>query len=71
MFYEILTGIRPFNADTVSGIISQQLSETPPPFPPSLRIPRRLSVAIMSCLAKDPNDRPQTATDLARQLQFV
>ena len=71
MFYEILSGNRPFNADTVSGIISQQLAETPPPLSSSLTIPRRLSNTIMSCLAKDPNDRPQTATDLARQLQFV
>jgi tRNA A-37 threonylcarbamoyl transferase component Bud32 len=71
MFYEILSGNRPFNADTVSGIISQQLAETPPPLSSSLTIPRRLSNTIMSCLAKDPNDRPQTATDLARQLQFL
>jgi eukaryotic-like serine/threonine-protein kinase len=71
MFYEMLSGKRPFTAETVSGIIAKQLSEAPPPLPPSLSIPRRVSAAIMNALAKDPNDRPQTATDLARQLQFI
>ena len=71
MFYEMLSGKRPFNADTVSGIISEQLSATPPALPPSINIPRRVTTAIMSALAKDPNERPQTATELARQLQFA
>lgn len=71
MFYEMLSGKRPFAAETVSGIISKQLSETPPPLPPTLAIPRRVSTAIMSALAKDPNDRPQTATEMARQLQLA
>ncbi len=69
MFYETLAGKRPFAADTVSGIINKQLTEAVPPLPPSLAIPRRVSTAIMNALAKDPFDRPQTATDLARQLQ--
>ncbi len=68
MFYEMLSGKRPFAAESVSGIISKQLSETPPPLPDSLAIPRRASIAIMAALAKDPDDRPQTATDMARQL---
>jgi serine/threonine-protein kinase len=71
MLYEMLSGRRPFTADTVSGIISKHLSEAPPPLPPSLTIPRRISGAIMRALAKDPDDRPQTATDLARQLQLI
>jgi hypothetical protein len=31
-------------------------------------IPRRISAAVMHALAKHPNDRPQTATELAREL---
>jgi eukaryotic-like serine/threonine-protein kinase len=70
MFYELLSGTRPFVADTVSGVITKQLSEPPPPLPVSLAVPRRVSNAIMNALAKDPDDRPQTATDLARFLQL-
>ena len=33
--------------------------------------PRRISIGIMHALAKDPDDRPQTATELARQMQLV
>ena len=71
MFYEMLSGKRPFTAETVSGVINRHLSEPPPPLALSLGIPRRISVGIMHALAKDPDDRPQTATDLARQLQIL
>jgi len=71
MFYEMLSGRRPFTTETVSGVISKHLYEEPPPLPPSLTIPRRISAGIMQALAKDPRDRPQTATDLARQLQLI
>ena len=70
-FYEMLSGRRPFITETVSGIISKHLYETAPPLPPSLAIPRWISGTIMRALAKDPGDRPKTATDLARQLQLI
>ena len=68
MFYELLSGKRPFEAETVSGVINRHLYEPPPPLPASLAIPRRISNAIMQSLAKDPDERPQTASDLARLL---
>ena len=68
MFYEMLSGQRPFAADTVSGIVSKQLSQDPQPLPPELGVPRRVSAAIMRALAKDPDERPQTATEFARML---
>lgn len=68
MFYEILSGARPFDAETVSGVINRHLYEPPLPLAASLGIPRRLSTAIMQALAKDPDERPQTAGDLARLL---
>ena len=71
MFYEMLSGRRPFTAETVSVIMSKHLSEAPQALPASLAIPRWISAAIMHALAKDPRDRPQTATDLARQLQLI
>ena len=66
MFYELLSGKRPFDAETVSGVINRHLYEPPPPLSADLGIPRRISTAIMQALAKDPDDRPQTAGDLAR-----
>ena len=66
MFYEMLAGKRPFDAETVSGVINRHLYDPPPPFAESLKIPRRISTAIMQALAKDPDERPQTAGDLAR-----
>ena len=68
MFYEMLAGTRPFDAETVSGVINRHLYDPPPPLSPSLGIPRRIATAIMQALAKDPDERPQTAGDLARLL---
>lgn len=71
MFYEMVSGKRPFGAETVSGVISKHLYDSPPPLSPSLGLPRRISAAIMQALSKDPDERPQTATDLARLLQYA
>lgn len=68
MFYEMLSGTRPFDAETVSGVINRHLYEPPLPLPAALGIPRRVSTAIMQALAKDPDERPQTAGDLARSM---
>ena len=70
-FYEILSGEQPFRAERVSGIINKHLYEEPPPLSPELEIPRRLSIGIAKAMAKDPNERPQDASDLARQLQLT
>jgi len=71
MFYEMLSGARPFTSEKVSGIINQHLYEAAPPLPSQLTIPRRISAGITQALSKDPADRPRTATDLARQLQLI
>jgi len=71
MFYEMLSGQQPFGAETVSGVINRHLYEPPAPLPQSLGIPRRVSMVIMHALAKDPDERPQTATELARQMGLV
>jgi predicted Ser/Thr protein kinase len=71
MFYEMLSGKKPFKAETVSGVINRHLTEPPPPFSPALEIPRRVSIGIMHALAKDPDARPQNATELARQMQIL
>ena len=69
-FYELLSGKRPFTSERVSGIMNKHLYEEPPPFPPELEIPRRISSGIAKAMAKNPDDRPQTAAELARVLQL-
>src|SRR5215213_1442034 len=71
MFYAMLSGKRPFEAETLSGVTNRHLQEPPPPFPESRGIPRRMSIGIMHALAKEPDDRPQNATELARQMGLV
>jgi tRNA A-37 threonylcarbamoyl transferase component Bud32 len=71
MFYEMLSGRRPFIAETVSGNVNKHLYEEPPPLPEELNIPRRVAATIMRALAKNPDDRPQNASELARQLQLI
>ena len=71
MFYEMVLGERPFGAETVSGVIGKHIYEEPPPLPASLGLPRRISAAIMQALSKDPDERPQSATDFARLLQYA
>jgi serine/threonine-protein kinase len=68
--YWLLTGQFVFTAQTAMGLIMHHART--PPAPPSARtsqpIPPGLDALILSCLAKDPAQRPQTARDLASRL---
>jgi serine/threonine-protein kinase len=67
--YYLLTGSPPFSGDNVVELCAHHL-HTPPP-PPSQRgpVPEDVERVILSCLAKDPDARPQTAGDLSRALR--
>lgn len=70
ILYQLLTGHVPFDADSMERMIYQHLKVEPPP----LRALRpELSDAVQSvvlkALAKDPAERYQSATDLARALR--
>jgi serine/threonine-protein kinase len=71
--YWLLTGQLVFTADSVMGAIMQHAHT--PPTPPSQRselaIPRALDDLVLSCLSKDPADRPQTAAELSRRLAGI
>jgi len=68
--YWLLTGQLVFEGATPLEIIIQHLQEQPPP--PSARtemeIPEELDRIVLTCLAKNPDDRPQDARLLARML---
>jgi serine/threonine-protein kinase len=71
--YFLLTGELVFEAEKAFQMIAKHLQSAP--IPPSQRTDRPVSVEmerlIMRCLAKDPNDRPQSAADLLRALEWI
>ena len=73
VLYWLLTGQLVFSADTVMGLLVHHAHT--PPVAPSVRvkfaIPPALDALVMSCLAKNPDERPQTARELARRLADI
>ena len=72
MAYELLAGRAPFQAPTASKVLAAHMTEAPADIR-ALRpdTPPQLAALVMSCLAKDPDDRPQHAADLVRVLDTV
>ncbi|HET6795657.1 MAG TPA: serine/threonine-protein kinase [Gemmatimonadales bacterium] len=68
--YWLLTGTYVFTSDTTMGLLLHHAQT--PPTPPSARtelpIPPALDQLVLSCLAKDPAKRPQTARELSQRL---
>jgi formylglycine-generating enzyme required for sulfatase activity len=70
VFYELLTGRRPFRGDTHAGILQQVLrTEERPPRQIDDAIPRELERICQKMLAKRALERYSTARDLAEDLQ--
>jgi serine/threonine-protein kinase len=70
--YFLLTGYLVFEADKTFQMIAKHLQATPvPPSKRALHVPAPLERLILSCLAKDPNERPQSAGELARSLALI
>lgn len=70
--YFLLTGYLVFEAEKTFQMIAKHLQATPiPPSMRALHVPAPLERLILSCLAKDPNDRPQSAGELARSLALI
>lgn len=62
VLYECLTGRPPFVADTPYQLVAKLLEDTPEaPRTINAEVPAALDALIMSALAKDPAQRPQTA----------
>jgi serine/threonine-protein kinase len=68
--YWLLTGKPPFDADTITAVVASHLTEEPPS-PRSMigsGIPESLDGLIVRCMAKNPDDRPQSAEQLEEEL---
>jgi plasmid stabilization system protein ParE len=68
--YWLLTGQFVFTAETSMGLLLQhaQTPAVPPSARTDLPIPPALDALVLSCLAKDPANRPQTARELSLRL---
>ena len=72
LLYEMLTGNRPFKADSQAGLIASVLEHDAPPVSDLQPLtPANLDRIVQKCLAKDPDDRWQTARDLKSELVWV
>ncbi|HET8528804.1 MAG TPA: Stk1 family PASTA domain-containing Ser/Thr kinase [Gaiellaceae bacterium] len=70
VLYELLTGTVPFTGDTPVEIAMKHLSAVPEP--PSERrpdVPRDLDLIVLRALAKDPEDRYQSAEEMDADLE--
>jgi serine/threonine protein kinase len=74
LLFRLLTGKAPFQADDFVAVLHAHLHR-PPPKPSSLRndgsIPAMLDTLVVRCLAKDPNDRVPSTTELERLIGAV
>jgi serine/threonine-protein kinase len=70
VMYELLTGVAPFLAKTPTGVAIKHVTEKPRPLReinPS--VPELVERAVLHALEKDPNARPQTALEFAREFE--
>jgi eukaryotic-like serine/threonine-protein kinase len=70
--YELLAGAHPFARHTTpQTLITAHLTEPPPPFKESDRVPPPLAALVMQCLEKDPSRRPGSAAEVLAALDAV
>lgn len=72
VLYEMITGVRPFEGNSLGDVCGQIL--TSEPVPPSKRnaaLPTAFDRILARCLAKNPEQRYQSGNDLARALYLV
>jgi serine/threonine protein kinase len=71
ILYELLTGKVPFTSETTPLAIIHKHIHEPPPNPRSLRpdLPEAVEQVLLKALAKDPQDRYQSAGELVRMLE--
>lgn len=70
--YHMLAGQPPFDGDNPLSIAVQHLKETPPPLS-AIRpdVPEELCRLVIRMMAKEPDDRPATASQLLKELRRI
>ena len=69
MGYEMVVGDVPFRAASYMALAHAHVSQPPPPISADLGVPAELTSAIARCLSKRPEDRWQSAGELAEQVR--
>lgn len=67
MLFEMLAGVRPYSSKSQVGILGQQLANPVPSFAvraPGISIPHSVEQVVHRLLARDPDDRFQTANEV-------
>lgn len=70
VLYEMLTGALPYQADTPIAVAMKHVNEPPRhPREANPEVPAQLDAIVVRLLAKDPNERYSSASELARDLR--
>jgi len=69
ILYEMLSGSPPFESDDPVKLVRMQVSRDPPPLPDT--VPPLLAAMVMKFLAKDRDDRFQTAAEAREHLELI
>jgi eukaryotic-like serine/threonine-protein kinase len=70
LLYEMASGEKPFRGDSVVSVLSSILRDVPRPLAElNPRVPREFTRIVRRCLAKDPDERYQSAKDLRLDLE--
>lgn len=70
ILYELISGLAPFDAETVPDTLARIVSETAAPLEGE-DVPPRLAAVVAMCLQKDPALRPPSVTALAQELETI
>ncbi len=72
LLYEMLTGQKPFDGDTLGSLVLQiTTGQFTPADVLNPAVPREADAVIKRCLKKDPSDRYQNASDIAAEVRSV
>ena len=72
VIYEMITGQRAFKGDSPASVIGAIMKDQPPPISTVQSVaPPALDHVVTTCLAKDPDERWQSAADIARELRWI
>jgi serine/threonine protein kinase len=70
VLYEMLAGVVPFNSPMSTAVVVQHVNQAPPPLRTiNLSISPAVEAVVMHALAKQRQERPQSATALAEELR--
>jgi serine/threonine protein kinase len=72
LLYEMATGRRPFDGSSAASVMGAILKDVPPPISARVPlVPAALDHVVEKCLAKDPDERWQSAADVGTTLRWI